>query len=95
MDQGVIQATKTYYRQGCVKKLIDAVDNKKPLPNLSILDAMAILTEAWVRVSEETIRYCFRKAGFGNQAQQSALNEDDDPFKILLGDITASREKCP
>ena len=61
----------------CVKKFIDAVDNKKPLPNLSILDAMAILTEAWGRVSEETIRKCFRKAGIGNQAQQSPLNDED------------------
>ena len=66
----------------CVKKFIDAVDNKKPLPNLSILDAMAILTEAWGRVSEETIRKCFRKAGIGNQAQQSALNDDEDVIDI-------------
>ena len=49
-----------------------------PQPNLSILDAMAILTEAWGRDSEETIRKCFRKAGIGNQAQQSALNDDED-----------------
>ena len=95
MDQGVIRATKAYYWQGTVKKFIDAVDNKKSPPNLSILDAMAILTEAWGRVSEETIRNCFRKAGIGNQAQQSALNDDDDPFKILLEDISALRERSP
>ncbi|XP_068697246.1 tigger transposable element-derived protein 4-like [Montipora foliosa] len=95
MDQGVILATKAYFRQGCVKKFIDVVDNKKPLPNLSILDAMAILTEAWGRVSEKTMRNCFRKAGIGSQAQQSALNDDDDPFKILLEDITALRERSP
>ena len=93
MDQGVIRATKAYYRQGCVKKFIAAVDNK-PLPNLSILDAMAILTEAWGRVSEQTIHNCFRKAGIGNQAQQSALN-DDDPFNILLEDIGALWERSP
>ena len=56
---------------------------------------MAILTEAWGRVSEETIRNCFRKAGIGNQAQQSALNDYDDPFKILLEDIGALRERSP
>ena len=94
MDQGVIRATKAYYRQGCVKKFIDAIDNKKPLPNLSILDAMAILTEAWGRVPG-TIRNCCRKAGIGNQAQQSALNGDDDPFKFLFGDISALRERSP
>ena len=95
MDQGVIRATKAYYRQGTVKKFIDAADNKKPQPKLSILDAMAILTEAWGRVSEETIHNCFRKAGIGNQAQQSALNDYDDPFKILLGDISALWERSP
>ena len=41
---------------------------------------MAILTEAWGRVSEETIRKCFRKAG--NQAQQSALNDNEDVIDI-------------
>ena len=56
---------------------------------------MAILTEAWGRVSEQTICNCFRKAGIGNQAQQSALNDDDDPFKILLEDIGALRERSP
>ena len=56
---------------------------------------MAILTEAWGRVSEETIRNCFRKAGIGNQAQQSALNDHDDPFKILLEDISALRKRSP
>ena len=35
MDQGVIRAAKAYYSQGCVKKFLDAIENRKPLPNLS------------------------------------------------------------
>lgn len=67
---------------------------KSPYPT-SILDAMAILTEVWGRLSEETIPNCFRKAGIANQAQQSALNDDDDPFKILLEDISALQKRRP
>lgn len=95
MDQGVIRATKAYYRQGVVKKVLDAIENRKPLPNLSVLDAMSLLTEAWDRVSEETVRNCFRKAGIGSRAQQSALNDDDDPFTVLLEDISALRQRNP
>ena len=95
MDQGVIRATKAYYRADCVRRFIHAIENHKPLPSFSILDAMSILTDAWSRVSEETVRNCFRKAGIGNEAQESALNDDDDPFKILLEDITTLREKNP
>ena len=71
---------------------MDAIDNKCPYPT-SILDAMAILNEARGRVSEETIRNFFRKAGIGNQAQQSALNDNNKPFKILLEEISASQER--
>ena len=55
---------------------------------------MVILTEAWGRVSKQTIRNCFRKADIG-KAQQSALNDNDDPFKILLEDISALQERSP
>lgn len=55
---------------------------------------MVILTEAWGRVSKQTIRNYFRKADIG-KAQQSALNDNDDPFKILLEDISALQERSP
>ena len=72
MDQGVIRSLKAYYRTICVSKIVDAVDNGKPQPNFSILDGMIILIEAWNKVKKETVQNCFRKAGIGSKAQQSA-----------------------
>ena len=71
------------------------MDNGKPQPNFSVLDGMIILTavEAWNKVKKETVQNCFRKAGIGSEAQQSALNDDDDPFKTLSEEINALLEK--
>ena len=38
-----------------------------------------------------TICNCFKKAGIGNAAQQSAIHDDDDPFSILTEDIESLR----
>lgn len=40
MDQGVIRSTKTHYRSGCVRKFIQAIDKNKPMPKITVLDAM-------------------------------------------------------
>ena len=40
MDQGVIRATKAYYRASVVHNYIDAVEKGKAAPNISVLDAM-------------------------------------------------------
>ena len=63
MDQGVIKATKAYYRASVVRRYIDAVEKGKGAPNISVLDAMTILTRAWNKVTPETIKNCFKKAG--------------------------------
>ena len=33
-----------------IKKLIEAIENKKPLPEFSLLDAMQMLDVAWERL---------------------------------------------
>ena len=63
--------------------------------NFSVLDGMIILVEAWNKVKKETAQNCFRKAGIGSSAQQSALNDDDNPFKTLSEEINALREENP
>ena len=93
MDQGVIRATKAYYRAITVQKFIEAIDTKKPLPDLSILDAMNILVAAWARVSEQTVQNCFKKAGISQEAQKSAQNDDNDPFKVLVEEMDNLKEK--
>ena len=46
MDQGVIRSLSAKYRNRVIQKLIDAIDNDKPLPAISILEAMKILVLA-------------------------------------------------
>ena len=95
MDQGVIRSTKAHYRAMTVQKFIEAIDAKKPLPNITILDAMHLLVAAWDRVSKETVQNCFRKAGLSQETQESAIDDDDDPFKALLDEIGNLRERDP
>ena len=93
MDQGVIRSTKAHYRSGCVRKFINAIDNNKPMPTITVLDAMVLLTKAWSMVSKETIQNCFRKGGIGNKEQLSAISDEKDPFKILEDHFDALRER--
>ena len=95
MDQGVIRATKAYYRAITVQNFMEAIDAKKPLPDLSILDAMNILVAAWARVSEQTVQNCFKKGGISQEAQKSAQNDDDDPFKVLVEEMDSLKEEDP
>ena len=95
MDQGVIRSTKAFYCGTIVHRYIDAVEKGKPPPNITILDAMTILAGAWNRVSAETVRNCFRKAGIGSEAQQSAIHDDDNPFRMLTEEMESLRENYP
>ena len=61
----------------------NAVEKGALPPKLTILDAMMMLTGAWNRVTTETVRNCFKKAGIGSEAQQSAVCDTDDPFSFL------------
>jgi len=80
MDRGVIRATKAYYCASMVCKYIDAVEKDKAAPNISVLDAMTILTGAWNKVTPETIQNCFKKAGICSKAQTNAIHDLNNPF---------------
>ena len=83
MDQGVIRSLKAYYKSLSVRKLIQAIEKNKPLPEFSILDAMRMLDVAWGKVTKETVVNCFAKAGISKEKQVESLSEADDPFKDL------------
>ena len=95
MDQGVIKATKAYYRASVVRRYIDAVEKGKGAPNISVLDALTILTRAWNKVTPETIKNCFKKAGICIEAQTIAINDLDNPFAVLSEGIQSLREAYP
>ena len=95
MDRGVIRATKAYYCASMVCKYIDAVEKDKAAPNISVLDAMTILTGAWNKVTPETIQNCFKKAGICSKAQTNAIHDLNNPFWTLSEEIQSLREAYP
>ena len=56
---------------------------------------MTILTRAWNKVTPETIKNCFKKAGICSEAQTIAVNDLDNPFPVLSEEIQPLREAYP
>ena len=95
MDQGVIRALKAHYRSKAVQMYVTAIENNRPIPNISILVAMGMFVAAWDKVTPGTINNCFRAAGISHQSQESALSDDDNPFKTLAEEINDLKERVP
>ena len=83
MDQGVIRSLKAHYKTMSIKKLIEPIEKKKPLPEFSILDPMQMLDLAWGKVTTKTVVNYIEKAGISKGKQSEALLDADNPFKHL------------
>ena len=44
-----------------IKKLIEAIEKKKPLPEFSILDAIQMVDVAWGKVTTKIVVNCFKR----------------------------------
>ena len=91
MDQGVIRSLKAKYHKNVVWKIIQSVDKKKTLPKVSLLQGMQMLVSAWDALSTQTIVNCFRKSGTSTESQETAIAEDDDPFRDIQNEIDDHR----
>ena len=87
MDQGVIRSLKAKYRSRMIQQIIKAIDAKKSIPKVNVLDAMKMLTICWENVTEETVKKCFAKSHISPQDQTSAQDDLDDPFIELRNDL--------
>ena len=87
MDQGVIRSLKVHYQKKVVRLCIKAVESNKPLPKISILQAMKHLLSSRNAVSKETTVNYFKEFNISQSNQQAAVNDDDDPFKSLQEDL--------
>ena len=72
MDQGVIRSLKAKYQTKIIQKMIDAIDDDKPLPTTSIIEVMKMLVPTWDDVSTTTVQKYFKKS-FSD-------DDSDDPF---------------
>jgi hypothetical protein len=72
MDQGIIQNLKVNYRRLFLRRRIAFIDAKKEF-QFNLLDSINLLNFAWKKVKPETLKNCFRKAGFHAQLAVSFL----------------------
>lgn len=85
MDQGIIQNLKHLYRRQVVLKILDNATEKT---NINLLDAGRMLNKAWNQVTQQTIRNCFRKAGFNNEKTNVEVATEELNLDIGLSVVT-------
>lgn len=101
LDQGVIKTFKVYYRQFFLKHLVTKLDTVSSVTELcksvNVLDAVTWSEVAWNKITKETIRNCFSKAGFVLNISAATEDcgfdaEDDIPLSTLreLSSLIAS-----
>uniref|UniRef100_A0A1B6C4M0 HTH CENPB-type domain-containing protein n=1 Tax=Clastoptera arizonana TaxID=38151 RepID=A0A1B6C4M0_9HEMI len=76
MDQGVIRSLKNHYRKQLLKKIIICMDTVTPV-NITVLDGIQFLDNAWSKVTPRTISRCFRKSKLSDPIP------DDDEDDVL------------
>jgi hypothetical protein len=60
MDQGIIAAFKCYYRQLLVLDMLNQIEEKEKHEQIKTKQSIIFISEAWRKVSEETIKNCWR-----------------------------------
>jgi hypothetical protein len=89
MDMGIIRNIKHHYRNKLVHCIMDIIDEQTE--QLTILDGMKLLAEAWGEVSKETISNCFRKAGWKHDDYEAEyLDEEFDGFVTFDDELATS-----
>ena len=79
MDQGIIQNLKVYYRKQVILRQLKAIEKKTDL-QITVLDALRMLHNAWDKVTETTIQNCFKHAKFAStQTETEITEEEEDP----------------
>ena len=67
--------------------MIDVIDGKKPLQNVSIIEVMKTLVLVWAEITPKTVKSCFKKACFSEIKEDDGIHESNDPFAALEDSI--------
>ena len=94
MDQGVIRSLKAFYRHSIIRRHITSINAGRSPTKVNMLEAMALLTEAWECVSSITLVNCFRKAGIISESQARSQSDNDDLLKLLAAQLEEFRDRC-
>jgi hypothetical protein len=84
-DQCIIRAFKAHYSREMraritaeLDEIQDRSDASAVAKNRSFLDALHLVAMSWKRVSEKTIKNCFRKGGFSKTNTETHASEKSD-----------------
>ena len=75
--------------------LSGSVEKKEILPRYLLQQEIQMLVSAWDALSTQTILYYFQKSGISTESQETAIAEDDDPFRQLQDEIDNLRSIQP
>ena len=71
MGQGVFSTLKAIYRASFIKKKLRDLDAGAESRPLTLLEAVQRITKAWSKVTDVTIRNCFRHSGILSFSQEA------------------------
>jgi hypothetical protein len=86
MDMGITKSLKGYFRRFLVLQLIDRRERGLH-DNVSLLDSIRLMEDAWNTVTPATVINCFRKSGLPSgefSVGDQNINEDDIPLSEWL-----------
>lgn len=100
LDQGIIQCFKLLYRKQLMRHLVSNVDgNVLDLPeekvNVTALDALGWIEQAWKDVLPETIQKCFKRCGFVSSIDptvRTRLSTSSDSIDDIIRPYASSEE---
>lgn len=89
MDAGVIRNVKHHYRLALVRRMIAAIDNQQPF-QINLLQAVYILKDSWEKVTDVTIKNCFRHVGFNTIDEEIAVEfAEEQPADNIFERVAA------
>ena len=75
MDQGIIAAFKCYYTKLIILDMLNQIEEKEKYEQIITKQSILFIYEAWHKVSEETIKNCWRHSGILNQLKTTETTE--------------------
>ena len=86
-DAGIIRDLKRKYRTRLVKRMLAQIEASPTASNYkpNVLDAIRMVSAAWDEVKPDTVKNCFRKAGWRKGDENSTdLNDDEDDIPLAV-----------
>ena len=108
LDLGIIQNFEVHYRSLFLKYVLGKIEEcnsaSEVSKSINVLVAIRWVAMAWLKVEEETVRKCFRKAGVLDSDMATVERDEGDPFveadecvalQGLIDKTMSETEACP